>query len=84
MYFAAVIKRLIMIHPLSIHQLVPGSLPMQATERSVPGRFKTMVSELWSRSLYSIPCRKCPRVMLRGTAPSSTWRTTAADSTEKS
>ena len=80
---------------------------MQATGRSVPGRFETMVPELWPRSsqsgrgghrslagpsprhhaawpLYSIPCLKCPRVMLRGTAPSSTWRTTAAGSTEKS
>ena len=92
MYFAAVIKRLIMIHPLSIHQQVPGSPPMQATGRSVPGRFETMVPELWPRSsrqhaarpLYSIPWRKCPRVMLRGTAPSSTCRTTAAGSTEKS
>ncbi len=66
---------------------------MQATAASIPGRFETKVPGPWlQRSpqhhaawlLHSIPWRKCPRVMLRGTAPSSTCRTTAAGSTEKS
>ena len=82
MYFAAVIKRLIMMYPLRIHQHIPWPVPMQATAVSIPGRFETNVPGPWL--LHSIPWRKCPRVMLRGTAPSSTCRTTAAGSTEKS